>query len=102
MSSKGYDISLGYRDHAGKFGYDVSVTMGFNKNNVTNLDNITNDALYDGRNYFNNLDQSGFNLMGTALLTITKAGLPFGSFYGYKAMGIFKTDAECSRASREW
>ena len=99
VNSKGYDITLGYRDHAGKFGYDVSVTMGFNKNNVTNLDNITNDALYDGRNYFNNLDQSGFNLMGTAPLTITKAGLPFGSFYGYKALGIFKTDAEAAAQS---
>jgi hypothetical protein len=96
VSSKGVDITLGYRDHAGKFGYDISTTFGFNKNNVTNLDNITNDALYDGRNYFNNLDQSGFNLMGTAPLTITKAGLPFGSFYGYKSLGIFKTDADAA------
>ncbi|HEV3222790.1 MAG TPA: SusC/RagA family TonB-linked outer membrane protein [Puia sp.] len=96
VSSKGYDITLGYRDHAGKFGYDVSVTAGFNKNIVTNLDNITNDALYDGRNYFNNLDQSGYNLMGAAPLTITKAGLPFGSFYGYKVLGIFKTDADAA------
>jgi TonB-linked SusC/RagA family outer membrane protein len=96
VSSKGEDITIGYRDHAGKFGYDVSVTMGFNQNKVTNLDNITNDALYDGRNYFNNLDASGYNLMGTSNITITKAGLPFGSFYGYKVLGIFKTDKDAS------
>ena len=96
VSSKGEDITLGYRDHAGKLGFDVSVTMGFNQNKVTNLDNITNDALYDGRNYFNNLDASGYNLMGTSSITITKAGLPFGSFYGYKVLGIFKTDKDAS------
>jgi TonB-dependent starch-binding outer membrane protein SusC len=52
--------------------------------------------LYDGRNYFNNYDASGYNLMGTSNITITKAGLPFGSFYGYKVLGIFKTDKDAS------
>ena len=96
VSSKGVDVLLGYRDKAGKLGYDVSVTAGFNKNKVTDLDGIPNDALYDGRNYYTNLDQSGFNLMGTAPLTVTKAGLPFGSYYGYKVIGIFTTDAEAA------
>lgn len=96
VSSKGLDILLGYKDKAGQLGYDVSVTAGFNNNKVVNLDGITNDALYDGRNYYNNLDQSGYNMMGTSPLTITKAGLPFGSFYGYKVLGIFKTDKEAA------
>ena len=96
VSSKGVDVLLGYRDKVGKVGYDISVTAGFNRNKVTSLDGIDNDALYDGRNYYTNLDQSGFNLMGTAPLTITKSGLPFGSFYGYKVLGIFKTDAEAA------
>ncbi|MES1249063.1 MAG: TonB-dependent receptor, partial [Chitinophaga rupis] len=73
VNSRGVDLQLGYRDKVGKLGYDVSVNAGFNKNKVTSLDGITNDALYDGRNYYTNLDQSGFNLMGTAPLTITKA-----------------------------
>jgi hypothetical protein len=34
--------------------------------------------------------------MGTAPLTNTKAGLPFGSFYGYKVLGTFKTDADAA------
>ncbi|NIG53801.1 TonB-dependent receptor [Chitinophaga sp. Cy-1792] len=96
VNSKGWDILLGYRDHAGKFTYDVSTTLSFNKNRVVDLDGINNDALYDGRNYYNNLDQSGYNLMGTAPLTVTKAGLPFGSFWGYKVIGIFQTDKEAS------
>ncbi len=93
VSSKGVDLLLGYKDKKGDFSYDVSVSAGFNKNKVLDLNGITNDALFDGRNYFNNSDQSGYNLMGTAPLTITKANLPFGSFYGYKVLGIFQTDA---------
>lgn len=96
VSSKGVDLLLGYKDKKGDFSYDVSVTMGFNKNKVLDLNGITNDALYDGRNYYTNLDQSGFNLMGTAPLTVTKAGLPFGSFYGYKVLGVFQTDEEAA------
>ncbi|MFB6454679.1 SusC/RagA family TonB-linked outer membrane protein [Chitinophaga sp. Hz27] len=96
VSSKGWDILLGYKNHAGKFTYDVSTTWSFNKNKVVDLDGISNDALYDGRNYYNNLDQSGYNLMGTTALTITKAGLPFGSFYGYKSLGIFQTDKDAA------
>ncbi|WP_276480161.1 SusC/RagA family TonB-linked outer membrane protein [Paraflavitalea pollutisoli] len=96
VSSKGVDLLIGYKDKKGDFSYDVSVSAGFNRNKVLDLNGIKNDALYDGRNYFNNLDQSGYNLMGTSPLTITKANLPFGSFYGYKVLGIFKNDQEAA------
>lgn len=43
-----------------------------------------------------NTGDPGFSVMSNQNLTITKAGLPFGSFYGYKALGIFKTDAEAA------
>jgi len=32
-------------------------------------------------------------------LTITQNGLPFGQFYGYKVLGIFKTDAQAAAAT---
>ena len=95
VNSRGVDVLAGYRSQAGKLGYDVSVTAGFNSNKVTNLDNITTDALYDGYNYYNIADAS-YNIMSQQPLTITKAGLPFGSFYGYKVLGQFKTDAEAA------
>lgn len=97
VQSKGVDLLVGYKDKAGKLGYDVSVNLGFNNNKVVNLSGITNSALYDGMNYYNNLDQSGFNMMGTNNLTVTEAGQPFGSFYGYKTLGIFKTDADAAK-----
>jgi TonB-linked SusC/RagA family outer membrane protein len=99
VSSKGVDLLIGYKDKKGDFGYDVSVSVGFNKNKVLDLNGITNDKLFDGRNYYTSSDQSGFNLMGTAPLTVTQAGLPFGSFYGYKALGVFQTDAAAGAQS---
>src|SRR5260221_4471385 len=33
-------------------------------------------------------------------MTVTKNGLPFGSFYGYKVVGTFKTDAEAAASAQ--
>ncbi|HEX3384956.1 MAG TPA: SusC/RagA family TonB-linked outer membrane protein, partial [Mucilaginibacter sp.] len=95
VNNRGFDISAGYRDKVGKLGYDISVTAGFNKNNVVSLSGTATGILYDGYNYYNNGDNA-FNIMSNQTLTITKAGLPFGSFYGYKVIGIFQTDAQAS------
>ena len=97
VQSRGVDLLLGYKDNVGKFGYDISVNAGFNNNKVLDLNGVSNSAVYDGKNYYNNLDQSGFNMMGTNNITITEAGQPFGSFYGYKTLGIFKTDADAAK-----
>lgn len=95
VSSKGVDLLLGYRDKTGDFSFDVSVTAGFNRNKVLSLSGITTDVLYDGYNYYNNGDAS-FNIMSNQRITMSKAGLPFGSFFGYKVKGIFKTDQEAA------
>ena len=92
VNNRGFDISAGYRDKIGKLGYDVSVTAGFNKNKVISLSGTATGTLYDGYNYYNNGDNA-FNIMSNQNLTITKAGQPFGEFYGYKVIGIFPTDA---------
>lgn len=98
VSSKGVDVLAGYKDRIGGLGFDVSATLGFNRNKVTNLDGITNDALPDGFNYIN-LNNTSYGIDPNPI-TITKAGLPFGSFYGYKATGIFKTDAEAAASAQ--
>jgi TonB-linked SusC/RagA family outer membrane protein len=96
VNNHGFDVMVGYKNKAGKFGYDISVTAGFNQNKVTSLSGAATDAVYDGYNYYSNGD-SGFNIMSNQNLTITKAGLPFGSFYGYKVLGIFPTDAAAAK-----
>lgn len=99
VSGKGVDLLLGYRDKAGDFSYDISATAGFNTNKVTNLDGIATDALYDGYNYYN-LGNAGYGAMVNKSLTITQNGLPFGQFYGYKVLGIFKTDAQAAASAQ--
>jgi TonB-linked SusC/RagA family outer membrane protein len=101
VSSKGVDIVLGFRDHVGKLGYDVSVNGGFNTNKVTNLDGIKTDGLPDGYNYYiNGKGNENYGAMPGLPITLTKAGLPFGSFYGYKALGLFKTDAQAAASAQ--
>jgi TonB-linked SusC/RagA family outer membrane protein len=95
VSSKGVDILLGYRNNTGKLGFDISVTAGFNSNKVLSLSGTATGALYDGYNFYSTGD-AGFNMMPNQRITISKAGLPFGSFYGYKALGIFATDADAA------
>jgi TonB-linked SusC/RagA family outer membrane protein len=93
VNSKGVDIMIGFRDNKHKLGYDISATAGFNQNKVTNLSGAATDSFQDGYNYYS-IGDAGFNMMSNQNLTITKAGLPFGSFYGYKVLGIFQTDAQ--------
>jgi TonB-linked SusC/RagA family outer membrane protein len=99
VEGKGVDVLLGYKDHAGKLNYDITATAGFNTNKVTNLDGIATDALYDGYNYYNN-GNSTYGAMIGKNLTITKNGLPFGQFYGYRALGIFQTDAQAAASAQ--
>ncbi|MDB4924212.1 TonB-dependent receptor [Mucilaginibacter sp.] len=95
VNNTGFDFMVGYRNKAGDLGYDISVTAGFNKNKVVSLAGAATDAVYDGYNYYSNGD-AAFQKMANQTLTISKAGLPLGSFYGYKVLGIFTTDAEAA------
>lgn len=99
VQGRGVDVLLGYKDKAGALTYDITATAGFNTNKVTNLDGIATDALYDGYNYYNNGNATYGAMIGKNL-TITKNGLPFGQFYGYKVLGIFQTDAQAAASAQ--
>jgi TonB-dependent starch-binding outer membrane protein SusC len=99
VESKGVDILLGFKDKVGKVSYDITATAGFNTNKVTNLDGIATAVLYDGQNYYNN-GNSTYGAMQGHPLTMTQNGLPFGEFYGYKALGLFKTDAQAAASAQ--
>jgi len=92
VNNRGFDFSVAYHDKVGKLGYNISVNGGYNNNKVVSLSGTATGVIYDGYNWYNNGDQA-FNIMSNQTLTETKAGLPFGSFYGYKAVGIFQSDA---------
>ncbi|HEY4323863.1 MAG TPA: TonB-dependent receptor [Mucilaginibacter sp.] len=91
VDNKGFEFMAGYRNKIGKLGFDVSANLSYNQNKVTKLSGAATDAVYGGYNYYS-MGNTSFNQMPNQQLTITKVGLPFGSFYGYKVLGIF-TDA---------
>jgi len=96
VSNKGLEVLLGYRSKINDFGFDINVTGAWNKNEVTKLSSEANSAIYDGYNYYNNGDMA-FQIMPNQSITITRKGDPFGSFYGYKVLGIFQNDADAAK-----
>lgn len=76
MENKGYEFILGYRNSTGDFSYDITANISSNKNKITHLpEDIMNE--YGGNGREDNI-----------------LGRPIGSFYGYVADGIFKTQEE--------
>jgi TonB-linked SusC/RagA family outer membrane protein len=96
VDNRGVDLMAGYRSKIGKLGFDISANLSYNQNKVTKLSGAATDAVYGGINYYS-LGDAGFNMMPNQSLTITKVGLPFGSFYGYKAIGIFSDQATAQK-----
>ncbi|MDH7460708.1 TonB-dependent receptor [Chitinophagaceae bacterium 26-R-25] len=70
MTNKGFEVNVGYSDHAGKLNYSVNGNVTYTKNTVTDLKGagpfINNGTFYN-------------------------VGYPFYSLYGYEALGIYQT-----------
>jgi TonB-dependent starch-binding outer membrane protein SusC len=81
MTNKGYDINLGYRDQIGDFRYDVSGNFSVYRNTVDRLDE-SEETIFFG------------NTSRVPAVTITQAGLPLSSFFGYNVLGIFQSQEE--------
>jgi len=96
VDNKGLELMAGYRNKIGKLGFDISGNLSFNQNKVTKLSGAATDAVYGGYNYYS-LGNTSFSQMPNEQLTITKVGLPFGSFYGYKVLGIFTDEATAQK-----
>jgi TonB-linked SusC/RagA family outer membrane protein len=81
MTNKGVDLGISYRNNIGDLRYNISGNLSTYKNNVDKLDASPNTR------YF------GYGSRVPAV-TVTQAGLPISSFYGYQVLGIFQSDAE--------
>jgi TonB-linked SusC/RagA family outer membrane protein len=75
IENKGIEFNINTVNLAKKLRWETSFNMSFNRNKVTSLQYT--DVYYFGRIYSNNQDVS-----------IVKAGLPLGSFYGYVSEGV--------------
>ncbi|GAB3642257.1 TonB-dependent receptor [Spirosoma arcticum] len=83
MQNRGVDLAIGYKDRAGAFRYGVSVNVATYRNKVLKLDESPTTRYFG----YNSRVQGGG-------VTVTQAGLPISSFYGYKVLGIFQTEEE--------
>lgn len=77
MENEGVEVELGYRKNWTDFGVSVNGNFAYLKNTVTSLES--------GRLY---IDGPGFQSMGP--VSRIQVGESYGSFYGYKTLGIFQ------------
>lgn len=81
MTNKGIDFGLNYKSTVGDFRYSVGANISSYKNNVDKLTASSNTR------YFGDVSR-------VPAATITQAGSPLSSFFGYKILGIFQSDEE--------
>ncbi|RYY18886.1 MAG: TonB-dependent receptor, partial [Cytophagaceae bacterium] len=91
VRNRGVDVVLGTRATAGKLTYSATVTGSFNQNRVLNLDNINSTPILAGDNGYGSFN---YGQQPGQYLTYTRAGLPFGQFYGYQVDGIYQDQAQ--------
>ncbi|MCZ2477343.1 TonB-dependent receptor [Aquirufa antheringensis] len=87
VNNTGIDINVTYRDRIGDFRYSVSAMYSQYKNNVVKLNDDPKASVF------------GFSTRLPAI-SVTKAGLPIASFYGYIVDGVIKDDAEAASAPK--
>jgi TonB-dependent starch-binding outer membrane protein SusC len=87
INNKGFDISATYRSNIGKLRYSVNAMFSKYKNNVVKLNDNPNATVF------------GFSTRLPAI-SVTKAGLPIASYYGYIVDGVIKDDAEAAAAPK--
>ncbi|MEM7381882.1 MAG: TonB-dependent receptor, partial [Bacteroidota bacterium] len=81
LTNEGIDLALSYSNKKGDFSYSISGNLSAYRNNVDQLDEDENTRFF-GRS------------SRVPALTVTQAGAPLSSFYGFKTMGLFQTQAE--------
>lgn len=78
MSTKGYDIEVGWNDRIGGFSYGVSLNLSDFKSKIDYLRN--SDIIKDGK--------------------VKRAGVLFNEWYGYVSEGIYQTQEEVDNSAK--
>ncbi|WP_347049914.1 SusC/RagA family TonB-linked outer membrane protein [Flavobacterium olei] len=86
MKNKGIEITLGYTEKfTENFSWNASANFTKYVNEVTNM---------AGLNIVKTMNTLAYN---TVTVSRTKEGLPIGSFVGYEAVGIYRTDEDLTK-----
>ena len=87
VNNKGLDLNVTFRDKVGNFRYSIGGMFSTYKNRVVKLNNDPNATVF------------GFSTRLPAI-SVTKAGLPIASYFGYIVDGVIKDDAEAATAPK--
>lgn len=85
VNNTGVDLNVSYRDQIGQLRYSISGQISQYKNNVVKLNDDPKAQIL------------GFTTRLPAI-SVTRAGLPIASFFGYVNEGVIKDDAEAAKA----
>ena len=77
VRNRGWELAVNYRDHAGDWTWNAGFSLSGVKNKI--IDNKGIDT-YSGQ-------------------TINREGNPIGSYYGLRAIGIYRTEADLNRTN---
>lgn len=78
MHTNGWDLSAGWRDHAGEFNYSVAFNLS---NSVSKMGNLNGTIFYSGN-------------------TISRQGTEYREWYGYRALGIYQTQEDVDNSPK--
>jgi TonB-linked SusC/RagA family outer membrane protein len=87
VNNTGIDLNVTYRDQIGQLRYSVSGQISQYKNEVVKLNDDPKASIF------------GFTTRLPAI-SLTRAGLPIASFFGYVVEGVLKNDAEALAATQ--
>ncbi|MDH6357099.1 TonB-dependent receptor [Parabacteroides sp. PF5-9] len=77
MRNRGIDFSVGYRDKIGDLRYNINANLSTYRNKITKLGG---SDLFEGTRISN--------------ISIMREGLPMAQFFGYKVVGIYKSEED--------
>ncbi|WP_165021042.1 SusC/RagA family TonB-linked outer membrane protein [Dysgonomonas sp. ZJ279] len=80
IENRGLELGLSWNDNVSDFTYGANLNLGYNKNEVTKIDN-TEGIIHGPENVLS---------QGTKEMYRAQVGFPVGYFYGYKTAGIFQ------------
>lgn len=84
LENRGFEVTLGVVPFAGKFKWNVDLTLGYNKNEITDLAGTQENL-------------SGLPIMGISYWTKITKGKPIGTIYGYKTDGIAQLNEDLTK-----
>lgn len=83
LMNQGFEVTLGAVPFAGKFSWNMDFTLGYNKNEITNLAGSQENL-------------RGNSILGITYWTEITEGQPIGTIYGYKTDGIAQLGEDLS------